>query len=57
MSEITGLKWSNVDLENRIVCLDIGMTKNKEGRTIYLDDELMGIFNIQRQLQKGGKKS
>jgi len=56
VSEITGLKWSNVDLENRVVCLDIGMTKNKEGRTIYLDDELMGIFNIQRQLQKGGNK-
>ncbi len=56
VSEITGLKWSNVDLEKRVVCLEIGTTKNKEGRTIYLDDELMGIFNAQRQLQKGEKK-
>ncbi|HBT86902.1 site-specific integrase, partial [Desulfobacter sp.] len=51
-----GLKWSNVDLEKRVVCLEIGTTKNKEGRTIYLDDELMEIFHAQRQLPKGGNK-
>lgn len=55
VSEITGLKWSNVDLNKRIVTLEIGMTKNKEGRTIYLDDELMEIFNTQRDSQKRGK--
>jgi len=48
VSEITGLKWSNVDLKMRIVKLEVGMTKNKEGRTIYLDDELMEIFKAQR---------
>ena len=55
VSEITGLRWSNVDLNKRIVWLEIGMTKNKEGRTIYLDDELMEIFNTQRSLQKRGE--
>ena len=55
VSEITGLKWSNVDLEKRIVCLEIGTTKNKEGRTIYLDDELMGIFSCPAATPKGGK--
>ena len=52
VSEITGLKWSNVDLKMRIVKLEVGMTKNKEGRTIYLDDELMDVFMEQRNNQK-----
>jgi integrase len=47
-----GLKWSNVDLNKRIAWLEIGMTKNKEGRTIYLDDELMDVFNALRKIQK-----
>jgi len=54
ISEITGLKWSNVDLKKRVVCLEIGTTKNKEGRTIYLDDELLELFNSQRVIQKVG---
>jgi integrase len=52
VTEITGLKWSNVDLKKRVVCLDIGTTKNKEGRTMYLDDELMDVFLEQREQQK-----
>jgi integrase len=52
VTEITGLKWSNVDLKMRVVCLDIGTTKNKEGRTMYLDDELMDVFLEQREQQK-----
>jgi len=52
VSELTGLKWSNVDLQKRIACLEIGMTKNKEGRTIYLDDELIDVCNVLRELQK-----
>ncbi|MBU1387749.1 MAG: site-specific integrase [Proteobacteria bacterium] len=54
VNEIKTLTWSNVDLQKRIAWLEIGMTKNKEGRTIYLDDELMEIFNTQRNLQKRG---
>jgi len=56
VSEVTGLQWSNVDLQKRIVWLEIGTTKNKEGRTIYLDDELMDVFSDQRNIQKRGKK-
>jgi len=52
VAEITGLKWSNVDLKKRVVCLEIGTTKNKEGRTMYLDDELMQVFLDQREQQK-----
>jgi integrase len=56
VSEITGLKWSNVDLEKRVVRLDIGTTKNKEGRTIYLDDELLTVFYDQYEKQKTENK-
>ncbi len=52
VSEITGLKWSNVDLEKRVVRLDIGTTKNKEGRIIYLDDELLDLFCGQYERQR-----
>ena len=43
-SEITGLTWNQVDLENGIVRLEPGETKNDNGRTVYLDGELQGIF-------------
>ena len=56
VSEIMGLKWPNVDLKKRIAWLDIGMTKNGEGRTIYLDDELMGVFKVLKELQKRDQK-
>jgi len=46
-SEIAGLKWSRVDLDNGIVRLEPGEAKNDEGRTIYLDDELQEIFHKQ----------
>jgi integrase len=54
VSEVMGLKWSNVDLQKRTAWLEIGMTKNKEGRIIYLDDELIDVFNAQRKAQKRG---
>ena len=52
VSEITGLKWSNVDLHQRVVWLDNDETKNKEGRTIYLDEELVQVFRRQKEKQK-----
>jgi len=55
VSEITDLKWSNVDLQKKVVCLEIGTTKNNEGRILYLDDELIAIFLEQRKAQKRGK--
>ena len=48
VSEITDLTWNQVDLlDNGIVRLEPGETKNDEGRTVYLDDELKDIFNQQ----------
>ena len=51
-SEITGLKWHNVDLEAGIVRLEAGETKNGEARTFYLGDELLDVFKHQWQLRK-----
>jgi len=45
--EIIGLTWDRVDLEKRTVRLEPGETKNDEGRTVYLDDELLKLFKIQ----------
>jgi integrase len=55
VSEITGLTWRQVDLEQGIVRLEVGTTKNDEGRTMYLDDELKEVFSCQKSLirQKG----
>lgn len=53
-SEVTDLQWSQVDLENGIVCLNPGETKNDQARTVYLDSELKGLFDT---LWKARKKS
>ena len=52
LSEITDLPWNQVDLDNGIVRLDPGETKNDEARTVYLDDELQEIFNHQWKVRK-----
>lgn len=44
LSEITGLTWNKADLEQGIVRLDPGETKNDEGRTVFLDDDMKGTF-------------
>ncbi|MEE8480189.1 MAG: site-specific integrase [Desulfobacterales bacterium] len=56
VSEMRGLKWSHVDLDNGIVRIEPGEAKNKDGRTVYLDEELKEIF-IQQSLfrKKYGK--
>jgi integrase len=46
-AEISKLKWQQVDLNQGIVRLEPGETKNKEGRTVYLDEELKQVFNQQ----------
>lgn len=51
-TEIAGLQWSQVDLENGIVCLNPGETKNDQARTVYLDSELKEIFEAQHELRK-----
>ena len=47
VGEITGLTWSQVDLNRAVVRLKAGTTKNDEGRTIFLDAELMEAFKEQ----------
>ena len=44
VSEIEGLVWSQIDLDNGIVRLETGETKNNEGRMVHLDSELLTIF-------------
>lgn len=56
MSEITGLTWSQVDRDNGIVRLEPGETKNDDGRTVYLDDELQEVFNRQWEARKKSRK-
>ncbi len=56
MSEITGLTWNQVDRGNGIVRLEIGDTKNDEGRTVYLDDELQEIFHSRWENRKRSRK-
>ena len=55
ISEIANLRWAQVDREKGIVRLEPGETKNKEGRTVYLDDELKEVFKQQweRRLELG----
>jgi len=39
VSEIRGLTWNQVDRDQGIVRLEVGETKNDEGRTVYLDEQ------------------
>ena len=52
VSEIEKLTWSKVDLENNIVRIESGETKNNEARTVYLDNELKEVFLNQKTRQK-----
>jgi len=56
VSEITDLTWNQVDLDNGIVRLEVGETKNDDARTVYLDDELREIFCRQWELRKKSRK-
>ena len=55
LSEISGLTWDRVDLNNGIVTLNPGETKNNEGRTVYLDEELRRMLNEQFETRKKGQ--
>ena len=55
LSEVAGLTWSQVDLRQGVVRLEPGETKNNQGRTVYLDDELQEAFSRQWELRKQNK--
>ena len=44
--EILGLTWDRVNLKERLVTLRPDQTKNKEARSLYLDDELLHCLNF-----------
>ena len=52
LSEISNLTWPRVDRQQGVVRLEAGETKNDEGRTVYLDDELKDIINHQWEIRK-----
>ena len=56
VSEINNLTWGQVDRDQGIVRLETGETKNDEGRTVYLDEELREVFNRQWEARKKGQK-
>ena len=57
-TEISTLTWGQVDLNQGIVRLEVGETKNSDGRTVYLDEELKKVFIEQAaRRMKTGKLS
>jgi integrase len=52
VSEVSTFTWSRVDLDQGIVRLEAGETKNDEGRTVYLDEELREVVRRQWELRK-----
>jgi len=61
--EILGLKWNQVDLQEGTVRLEPGETKNNEGRTLYLEPDLLimlkDLFNKRKGIfvfSKDGEK-
>ncbi|MGE0821761.1 MAG: tyrosine-type recombinase/integrase [Candidatus Binatia bacterium] len=48
-SEVLKLRWQQIDFETGTVRLEVGTTKNKEGRLLYLTDELRALLVVQRQ--------
>ena len=55
-SEIATLTWSQVNMDQGIVTLNPGETKNDEGRTVYLDEELKEVISRQLEKRKKGAK-
>jgi integrase len=46
------LQWSNVDFQENTVTLDVGTTKNDEGRVVYMTEELKDLLQAQWEERK-----
>jgi len=53
IDEIRNITWNMVDLNERLIKIPGDMTKNKEPRTIYLDDELLKLMRHRTLKRKG----
>ncbi|PQP35442.1 site-specific integrase, partial [Desulfobacteraceae bacterium SEEP-SAG9] len=53
--EVANLTWQQVDRRNWIVRIDVGKTKDKGGRLVYLDSELTEIFKQLWEKRKSTK--
>ncbi|UCE35162.1 MAG: site-specific integrase, partial [Deltaproteobacteria bacterium] len=56
VSEIRNLTWNQVDLEQGIVRIEPGESKNTEARTVYLDEQLKQIFTSSWESMKKSAK-
>lgn len=55
-TDITGLKWSEIDLENRLITKEHAKTKRDGTRTkLYITDIMMDILVSLREMCKGDK--
>jgi integrase len=52
ISEITGLTWPQVDQKTGVVRLEVGETKNDEGRVVFMDDETREMLLRRWQTRK-----
>ena len=48
-SEVLALQWRNVDFEAGTIRLDMGSTKNKEGRLVYMTGQMRALLEERRQ--------
>ena len=55
-SEIAGLTWNQIDLSQNTARLEAGETKNREGRTVWLDDEVKAVIQEQWERRKKTNK-
>lgn len=55
IDEIRNITWAMVDINERLIKIPGDMTKNKEPRTIYLDDALLKLMRHRALKRKGCK--
>ncbi len=56
IEEVVALEWSQIDRNQGIVRIEAGDAKNGEARTVYLDEELQGVFLRQWEARKTAKR-